>query len=107
LEEAFYVLEGEFSFQYNEMVINATTGSFMNIQKGVVHTYKKTSKSTGRLLVTVIPAGFENFFEELGVPVTDDKSFTPRTDPLDIARLVDVSTKHGVIYVPELKKENY
>lgn len=89
------------------MVINATTGSFMNIQKGVVHTYKKTSKSTGRLLVTVIPAGFENFFEELGVPVTDDKSFTPRTDPLDIARLVDVSTKHGVIYVPELKKENY
>jgi hypothetical protein len=46
----------------------------MNIQKGVVHTYKKTSKSTGRLLVTVIPAGFENFFEELGVPVTDDKT---------------------------------
>jgi len=57
LEEAFYVLEGEFSFQYYEMVINATSGSFTNIQKGVVHTYKNTAKSIDRLLVTVIPAG--------------------------------------------------
>jgi hypothetical protein len=31
----------------------------------------------------------------------------PPTDPPDIARIVDVSMKHGVIYVPALKKENY
>jgi hypothetical protein len=46
-------------------------------------------------------------FEELGVPVSDDKCFTPPTNPPDMARIVDVSKKHGVIYVPELQKENY
>jgi quercetin dioxygenase-like cupin family protein len=42
LEEGFYVLEGEFSFQHNERTINATTGSFTHIHKEVVHRYKNS-----------------------------------------------------------------
>jgi quercetin dioxygenase-like cupin family protein len=40
LEEGFYVLEGEVSFQYTGNVVNATAGSFIHVQRGIVHTYK-------------------------------------------------------------------
>jgi quercetin dioxygenase-like cupin family protein len=38
--EGFYVLEGEVSFQYNGNVVNATAGSFIYVQRSIVHTYK-------------------------------------------------------------------
>jgi quercetin dioxygenase-like cupin family protein len=103
LEEGFYVLEGEFSFQHNERTINANAGSFTHIHKEVVHKYKNIGKSTGRLLVTGVPAGLESFFEEAGILITDEKSFTPASTPPDIARIVDISRKHGIFYVPTLK----
>lgn len=104
LEEGFYVLEGEFAIQHNERSINAITGSFTHIQRGVVHKYKNIGKATGKLLVTGVPAGLENFFEEAGIPIADEKRFTPPSSPIDIARIVDVSEKHGIYYVPELQK---
>ena len=65
-------------------------------------------KDMGRLLVTGIPAGFENFVEELGVPIADEKSFIPSSDtaPPDIGRIVEVSKKHRIIFVPLLNKES-
>ena len=63
LEEGFYILQGEFSFQYNENVVNATAGSFIHVQRGIIHTYKNVSKNISRLLVTEVPAGSENFID--------------------------------------------
>lgn len=103
LEEGFYVLKGRFSIQHNERTINATTGSFTHIQRDVVHKYRNIGKGTGRLLVTGVPAGLENFFEEAGVAMTDEKHFAPQSSPPNIAKLVDVSKKHGIFYVPKLK----
>lgn len=96
-------MKGEFSFQYNERTIIATTGSFTHIRKEAVHKYKNIGKSTGRLLVTGVPAGLENFFEDAGIAFTDEKSFTAPSSPPDIARIVDTSRKHGIFYVPILK----
>ena len=95
MQEGFLVLEGDFSFQHNGKVVNATAGSFIHVQRGVVHTYKNIGKDMSRLLVTGIPAGFENFIEELGVPITDEKSFIPPSDtpPPDIGRIVEISIR--------------
>ena len=103
LHEGFYVLEGEFSFQYDERTINATNGSFIHIRKEAIHKYKNIGESTGRLLVTGIPAGLENFFEDAGIAFTDEKTFTAPSSPPDIAKIVDISRKHGIFYVPTLK----
>jgi hypothetical protein len=99
----FYVLEGEFAIPHNERNSNAITGAFTHIQRGVVHKYKNIGKATGKLLVTGVTAGL-NFFEEAGIPIADEKSFTPPSSPTDIARIVDVTKKHGIYYVPELQK---
>src|SRR6188472_2613932 len=87
LEEGFYVLEREFSFQYNENVVNAIAGSFIHVQRGIVHTYKNISKSISRLLVPGLPAGFENFIEELGVPITDEECFKASSTPPEVERI--------------------
>ena len=95
MQEGFLVLEGDFSFQHNGKVVNATARSFIHVQRGVVHTYKNIGKDMSRLLVTGIPAGFESFIEELGVPITDEKSFIPPSDipPPDIGRIVEISIR--------------
>jgi hypothetical protein len=55
-------------------------------------------KTTGRLLVTVVPSGLEKFFEEAGIAFTD-KSLAPPSSLPDIARIVDISRKHGIVMV--------
>jgi hypothetical protein len=42
-------------------------GAFLYQKKGIPHTYKNIGKNVRRLLFTIIPAGFENFFAEVGI----------------------------------------
>jgi hypothetical protein len=72
--------------------------------RDVVHTYKSIGNDVGKLLVIGIPAGFEKFFEELEVPVTDENNLTPPSDQYDIDRIDEISKKHSVMYMPALKK---
>lgn len=39
-DEAFYVLEGEFSFPYGNSKIKASKGEFAYVPRGEFHTYK-------------------------------------------------------------------
>ena len=103
LEEGFYVLEGNFSFQYNENIVNVSYGSFIHVPAGIIHTYKNIGNSTGKLLVIGTPAGFENFAEELGIVITDEGSFSSPSSPLNIDKIVEISNKHGITFVPTLK----
>jgi quercetin dioxygenase-like cupin family protein len=104
LEEGFHILGGKFSFQNNGNVVDVYTGSFVHVPRGIVHTYKNTGNDVGKLLVIGIPAGLESFFDELGVPVVDERNFTPPpSNPYDIDKIVDISKKHGIIYSPALK----
>ena len=100
-DEAFYVLEGEFSFLYGDRTINATAGSFVYIPKGILHTYKNLRSTTGRLLVVVTPAGLERFFEEIGeTPMY--KSYPPLIDPPNMGKLMAVTQKYHIeIRVPQ------
>jgi hypothetical protein len=47
----------------------------------------------------VVPAGLEKFFEEAGIAFTDEKSFRPSSSPPDIARIIDISRKHGIVVI--------
>ncbi len=67
-EEAFYVLEGEVTFWADGKRIAGTTGSWINIPKGVVHNFRNETDRTARLLIFFAPAGIEQAFREM---VTD------------------------------------
>jgi mannose-6-phosphate isomerase-like protein (cupin superfamily) len=63
-EEAFYILQGTFSFRLGEQERQAPAGSLVLIPRGTTHSF--TAPEDGRALLFIAPAGLEGFFEELG-----------------------------------------
>jgi quercetin dioxygenase-like cupin family protein len=110
--EGFYVIDGEFSFQYgddNNNKITAKPGTFLHLKKNIPHTYKNVDKSTGRLLFTIVPAGFENFFAEVGVIMDNEETFSPPSiDSIDITKIVKIADEeYGVkiITIPNQQRK--
>jgi quercetin dioxygenase-like cupin family protein len=91
-DEAFYILEGTFAFQIGDRALTATAGWFMTAPKGVPHSYKNIGTTPARMLTLFVPAGIENFFEDL--------SKLTAAGTLDIDRIVAVSAKQGIEVVP-------
>ncbi len=103
-EESFYVIEGEINVKSEFGTYTATKGSFITIPKGgVVHGFTNKTQQTAHLLCTVVPAGLEAFFEEIGQPV-DAGQFLP-PPPFDEAtskHLQAIAEKYGQqVYPPD------
>jgi hypothetical protein len=45
-------------------------GAFLHLKKVVPHAYKYIGNSAGQLLLEYTPAGFGNFFAEVGIGLT-------------------------------------
>lgn len=69
-DETFYVLEGLVSVFIGDGRIDACAGQFVFMPRDVPHSYLVRSERA-RALVTFAPAGVEQFFAEMGVPVSD------------------------------------
>ena len=97
-DEAFYVLEGEFSFLYgNKEAKVADKGQLINAPRGQFHTYKNIGRSVGKLLLIITPPNFEKFFEEIGIPIDDKSSFQPpQTTPFMIENVVKTAARYGL-----------
>lgn len=70
-DEAVYVLEGMYEIRVGGRMIPAPPGTFAFLPREIPHTYTNVGYRTGRLLVTIAPAGFERFFEELSLLAPD------------------------------------
>jgi quercetin dioxygenase-like cupin family protein len=96
-DEAFYVLEGVFSFLYGSKETKAGIGQFMYVPRDEFHTYKNNGSSFGKLLVIITPPKFEKFFEEIGIPVDDKSSFQPpQITPAVIGNVVEKAARYGL-----------
>ena len=89
-DEAFYVLEGEYSVFIGDDVITASPGAWVWGPRGVPHGYQVHSER-GRHLSLVMPGGFEAFFEEVAAIATPDAD--PRSE---MSRLAAVAARYGV-----------
>jgi mannose-6-phosphate isomerase-like protein (cupin superfamily) len=58
-DEAFYVLEGELTFQQGEEIGTAGPGELVFAPRGTVHTLANRSTAPARYLLVCTPAGFE------------------------------------------------
>jgi quercetin dioxygenase-like cupin family protein len=91
-DEAFYILEGTFAFQVGDRALTATAGCFMTAPKGVPHSYKNIGTTPAKMLTLFVPAGIENFFEDL--------SKLTAAGTLDIDSIVAVAAKQEIEVVP-------
>ncbi len=79
-DECFYVLEGEFSFRYDDQTLEGGPGMFLRVPRGVLHTFRNIGDSPARVLLIVSPAGLDEFWEAVGLPAGD--GVTPPTPAL-------------------------
>ena len=73
-DEAFYVLDGELTFQLGDELVTATAGQMVFAPRGAVHTLANRSDASARYLLVITPAGFEHYFSALarGEEITDE-----------------------------------
>jgi mannose-6-phosphate isomerase-like protein (cupin superfamily) len=95
-EEAFYILEGEITFQVGDQIIVATPGMFANVPVGTTHSFRNDGKKTAKMLITIAPAGLEQMFLEFGVPVAPGTTSAPPPTQEEMLKLLEVAPRYGV-----------
>ncbi len=95
-EEGFYILDGEITLRVGDERIVVTTGMFANMPIGTLHSFKNESSKPARMLISVAPAGLEQMFFEVGVPLAEGTStaLPPMKDEID--KMLAVATRYGI-----------
>jgi mannose-6-phosphate isomerase-like protein (cupin superfamily) len=93
-DEAFWVLDGNFTFRCGDQTVRVGPGGFVFAPRDIPHTFLCEGPGPGRVLTLVSPGGAEAFFVEAGRPAERDG--LPPAAPPDIARLKQVSPKYNM-----------
>ena len=95
-EEGFYILEGEITVQAGDKRIVATAGMFVNMPIGLPHSFKNESSKPAKMLIMVAPAGLENMFFEVGVPLAEGSTTALPPTQEEIDKLLKIAPKYGI-----------
>jgi quercetin dioxygenase-like cupin family protein len=95
-EEWFYVLDGEITFQAGDDRRTVAAGGFVHMPIGTPHAFKNESNQTARMLITVVPAGLEQMFFEVGQPVEPGAKTTGPPSHEEIEKLLAAAPKYGI-----------
>ena len=95
-EEGFYVLEGEITFTVNGERVVGKAGTFANMPVETLHSFKNEGTQTARMLISVAPAGLEQMFFEVGVPLAEGATTAPPPKKEEIDKLLAVAPRYGI-----------
>src|SRR6266480_6192724 len=95
-EEGFFVLEGEITFTINGERVVAKAGTFANMPVGTPHSFKNESDRPAKMLLSVAPAGLEQMFFEVGVPLPEGATTALPPTKEEIEKLLAVAPKYGI-----------
>jgi quercetin dioxygenase-like cupin family protein len=79
-EEMFAILDGEIELTFRGVSAVATAGETINVPANAPHVFRNVSDRPARLLCLCSPAGQEEFFKEVGVPVAHRTEPPPALD---------------------------
>jgi quercetin dioxygenase-like cupin family protein len=103
-EESFILLEGEIEATFRTHTSTAKAGVTLHIPANAPHQFRNVSNQPVRLLCICSPAGQEEFFAEVGVPVASRTAAPP---PLDtaaqaafLARVTSLAPKYKTELLP-------
>lgn len=97
-DEALYVLEGHLELNVEGSISTAGPGSFLNIPKGTLHTWRNVGNTHARILGMVTPGGFEDFLEEVGESVKNP--YCPPAGPPDVEKVLAAAPRYGLEIPP-------
>ena len=94
--ESFFVIEGEITFRVDGQTTVAPAGAFAHMPTGSLHSFRNETNQTARMLITLIPAGLEEMFIEVGQLLPEGATSASPPSPEDIARLLAAAPRYGV-----------
>jgi len=97
-DEAVYVLEGRMEATIGGITLSAGQGELIFLPRGVPHSLH-TASDESRVLYLITPAGFENYFAELGEKVAAGSALPEPTAP-DVERIIRTAAKYGCTILP-------
>jgi mannose-6-phosphate isomerase-like protein (cupin superfamily) len=63
-DEMWFVVEGHFRFKADDRILDAPTGAFVFVPRGVAHCLQNIGDAPSRIMVMFTPGGMERFFEQ-------------------------------------------
>ncbi len=98
--EGFFILAGRLTIEIDGRRFVASAGSYVHLEPGTKHGFKNETQQTVRMLILVTPAGLENYFLEVGVPLSSIDEVPPPVSPSEIARLLAAAPRYGLTVFP-------
>ena len=95
-EEGFYVLDGEIALYVGDERVAVAAGGFANVPVGTAHSFRNESGRPARMLISVAPAGLEEMFFEVGVPVAQGATTAAPPTKDEVERLLAAAPRYGV-----------
>jgi quercetin dioxygenase-like cupin family protein len=82
--EIFYILEGKFELRVGDQTLTVLPGAIATCPRDIPHTFRNIGDAPGKLLLTIIPGRFGNYFIEVDTIPHDDhaaiKALTAKYD---------------------------
>ena len=104
-EETFILLQGEMEVTFRGKKSIARAGDTVNVPSNAPHQFHNSSSKDVRLLCICSPAGLDNFFQELGVPVATRTAAPAELDKEQQREFIEKAKALAPKYRTELLKE--
>ena len=95
-DEFSYVLQGRVGARVGDQEATAGPGSYFLKPRGVPHTFWNAGPEPARILEIISPAGFERFFEEMGIIAETAADFEEF-----VRRRADLGERYSVEFTEE------
>lgn len=95
--ESLYILDGELEILGDDgKMAGIGAGGFVHFPQGVLHRFHNPTDRPSRILIIFTPAGFEQFFLEIGEPRVEGRP-GPEVTPAYIAHADEVGRRYGQV----------
>jgi mannose-6-phosphate isomerase-like protein (cupin superfamily) len=101
-EEMFTLLEGELEFVFRGAKSPLRAGETVNIPANAPHQFRNLSKRPARLLCLCSPAGQDDFFNAVGIPLANRTTPSPKLDEVAQAAFKAKAGKLALKYRTQL-----
>lgn len=96
--EAFYLLDGNLTYQAGEQTYRLAAGSFIYLPIGVPHAFRVTGTSPARFLGLAAPGNLMALYDQVGRPAPERRLPEPgeTSMPEEIQRWIETSPRYGL-----------
>ncbi len=96
-QESFLIIEGEMEFMVNGDTMVVRAGESVDIPPKTLHTFANKSDRPCKWVNIHSPKGFRNFFEQIGVPESEENAIDKSLAPEIIDKVITTAAEYDMI----------